>query len=238
MCFTHVFGGRQDKLSPTSSKCVFLGYSKTQKGYCCHHPPTRRMFITAVVTFFKNNPYYSTNLKETKQTFSPSPMPILVFDHTEDKNVCLTPCPIVYAIRKPQFQRFSNPPNVYTRRVKEVPSAIVPTSPSQAATHSNIPSPSVAFVTNLSSCSIRNSLNEAILGDGWCQAMENEIRALHEIETWILTDLPAGKKAVGCRWVYTVKFEQDGSVERLKARLVAKGCTQTPGVDYETPFLL
>ena len=35
--------------------------------------------------------------------------------------------------------------------------------------------------------------------------------------------LPTRKKAIGCRWVFAVKFNLDGSVARLKAHLVAKG---------------
>ena len=48
--------------------------------------------------------------------------------------------------------------------------------------------------------------------------------------------LPTGKKAIGCRWVFAVKFNPDGSVARLKARLVAKGYAQTYGIDYSNRF--
>ena len=48
--------------------------------------------------------------------------------------------------------------------------------------------------------------------------------------------LPAGKKAIGYRWVFTVKVNLDGSITRLKARLVAKGYAQTYGVDYSDTF--
>ena len=51
-----------------------------------------------------------------------------------------------------------------------------------------------------------------------------------------LLKLPIGKKTVGCRWVFTVKHNADGSIERYKARLVAKGYTQTYGVDYQETF--
>lgn len=48
--------------------------------------------------------------------------------------------------------------------------------------------------------------------------------------------LPDNKKAIGCKWVYSVKLKSDGSLERLKARLVAKGYAQTYGVDYSETF--
>ena len=44
------------------------------------------------------------------------------------------------------------------------------------------------------------------------------------------------KKPIGCRWIYKVKHNVDGSVNRLKARLVAKGYAQTHGIDYEETF--
>ncbi|RVW24991.1 Retrovirus-related Pol polyprotein from transposon TNT 1-94 [Vitis vinifera] len=55
-------------------------------------------------------------------------------------------------------------------------------------------------------------------------------------KTWELVKLPAGKKPVGCKWVYTVKYRADGSIERYKTRLVAKGYTQTYGIDYQETF--
>ena len=60
--------------------------------------------------------------------------------------------------------------------------------------------------------------------------------ALTDNGTWDLVRLPAGKKAISCRWVFTVKVNPDGSIARLKARLVAKGYAQTYGVDYSDTF--
>ena len=66
--------------------------------------------------------------------------------------------------------------------------------------------------------------------------MDDEMLALIQNQTWELVDLPGGKKPVGCRWVYTIKYNSDGSLERYKARLVARGYTQTYGLDYKENF--
>ena len=54
--------------------------------------------------------------------------------------------------------------------------------------------------------------------------------------TWNLVHLPIRKKVIGCRWVFAVKINPDGSDARLKARLVAKGYAQTYSVDYFDTF--
>ena len=66
--------------------------------------------------------------------------------------------------------------------------------------------------------------------------MEDEIRALESNDTWILSELPHGKKLVGCKWIFTAKYKADGSVERYKAHLVGKGFTQSYGIDYQETF--
>ncbi|KAL9253582.1 Glycine-rich RNA-binding protein 7-like protein [Drosera capensis] len=55
-------------------------------------------------------------------------------------------------------------------------------------------------------------------------------------ETWDLCPLPLGKRAIGCKWIFTVKVHPDGSLNRFKARLVAKGYSQSYSVDYEETF--
>jgi hypothetical protein len=46
------------KLDPRAVKCIFMGYSGTQKGYVCWSPVERRLFVSMDVTFRENEPYY------------------------------------------------------------------------------------------------------------------------------------------------------------------------------------
>jgi len=55
---------------------------------------------------------------------------------------------------------------------------------------------------------------------------------------WEIDDLPPNKKALGCKWVYKIKYHSDGTVERFKARLVIFGNHQVVGIDYIETFAL
>ena len=66
--------------------------------------------------------------------------------------------------------------------------------------------------------------------------MKEELDALHKTRTWDLVDLPSGKSAIGCKWVYKIKTRSDGIVDHYKARLIARGFTQEYGIDYEETF--
>ena len=80
------------------------------------------------------------------------------------------------------------------------------------------------------------SFSEAAKDPRWIEAMNEEMQALRKNETWDLVPTSPHKKAIGCRWIYKVKYNADGSINRYKARLVAKGYVQTHGVDYEETF--
>jgi hypothetical protein len=95
-----------------------------------------------------------------------------------------------------------------------------------------------AFSLSVSSIVVPKSYREALSHPGWRKAMEKEMHALDLNHTWDLVHKPAGTSIVGCRWVFTVKQNLDGTVDHLKAHLVAKGFTQTYGLDYTETFSL
>ncbi|RVW49080.1 Retrovirus-related Pol polyprotein from transposon TNT 1-94 [Vitis vinifera] len=93
-----------------------------------------------------------------------------------------------------------------------------------------------AFATSLDDTQVPNTIQEALKISEWKKAVQDEIDALEKNGTWTITDLPVGKRPVGCKWIFTIKYKADGSVERFKARLVARGFTQSYGIDYHETF--
>lgn len=69
-------------------------------------------------------------------------------------------------------------------------------------------------------------------GPEWEKAIDEEYNQLIERGTWHLEELPIGREAVGCKWVFDRKKDKKGNIIKYKARLVAQGFSQKPGVDY------
>ena len=62
VCYVHIHSHQRDKLDPRALKCVFLGYSNSQKGYKCFHPPTSKYYVSMNVQFCEERSYFSRNV--------------------------------------------------------------------------------------------------------------------------------------------------------------------------------
>jgi hypothetical protein len=70
----------------------------------------------------------------------------------------------------------------------------------------------------------------------WKKAMDDKLQSLKEKDVWDVIPKPVGRKIVASRWVFKVKGNAQGEIERYKARLVAKGVLQTLGQNYNEIF--
>ena len=89
---------------------------------------------------------------------------------------------------------------------------------------------------------IPSNYNEAInsqLRERWIASMTKEIQDLIKHDTWELVsvdEVPPNRKIVKSRFVYTVKYNRDGTIERFKSRFVACGYSQVKDIDYSSTF--
>ncbi|XP_031278222.1 uncharacterized protein LOC116136688 [Pistacia vera] len=236
--FVHIFPHGQDKLSAKSTKCIFLGYSRLQKGYKCYSLATHRYFISADVTFFESSPFFPHPLVESDLVVDVLPIPYVAFPPSSvsiPQSTTNTTLPV-----NNRLVPFIGDPDVPTA----VPKILVTTGPVPDSSNATVLSPAdqfpiairkgmrstrnphpiynflschrlypsyYAFVSTLSSVYVPCNVHEGLSHPGWHQTMVEEMSALHHNHTWELVSLPLGHSTVGCRRIYTVKVGLDGS---------------------------
>ncbi|KAK3017933.1 hypothetical protein RJ639_004022 [Escallonia herrerae] len=128
------------------------------------------------------------------------------------------------------------------KKVEEEPIKLVtpssPVSPTQSSpSSSSVNSPIKTGPQGKRSLEeIYDDLNKNQGIEKWRKAMNEEIGAIVKNDTWELTTLQYGKKLIGVKWVYKVKKNSKGKVERYKVRLVVKRYKQRAGIDYDEVF--
>lgn len=62
--------------------------------------------------------------------------------------------------------------------------------------------------------------------------MDAEMKVIERNETWKLTKLPVSANKIRVKWIYKIKFNELGEMDKYRVKLVAKGYLQQQGVDY------
>uniref|UniRef100_A0A2N9H3N1 Integrase catalytic domain-containing protein n=1 Tax=Fagus sylvatica TaxID=28930 RepID=A0A2N9H3N1_FAGSY len=238
----------------SASFSVILALRKVIGAYS---PSLQKHFVSADVTFFEDVPYYSPQGGQLQESilsspviptpipFAPQAPPISqVYVRRRHQDAPLVPPQVESPPLPPSSASTSaDPPLPQSTSDLDLPIALRKSKRtctdhpiSNFVSFDHLSSSFKAFSLSVSSIVVPKSYREALSHPGWRKAMEEEMHALDLNHTWDLVHKPAGTSIVGCRWVFTVKQNPNGSVDRLKARLVAKGFTQTYGLDYTETF--
>ena len=158
-------------------------------------------------------------------------------DQEEETNATTTepePEPVVQPLRRSTRVR-KDSSNWVNTRVYYNAQAVE--HPSQAVcSFAHYPEEHCAFMVSLDESHVPKSYEEAMKDKEWRESVGAESNAMIKNDTWYESELPKGKRAVSSRWIFTIKYQANGQIDRKKTRLVARGFTQTYGEDYIDTF--
>ena len=226
----------EKKLDSRTISCYFIGYSERSRGYKFYDPTTKSIFETGNARFFEDVEFGGENTVRD-----------IVF---KEKYINI-PTGVIDLVQDPipeQDHDMTNQDNVEEQTVIEEQTLPlqepVPLRRSTRERRSAVPDDYIIFLQeheNDSGLMEDDPINfrqamESSNSQKWIDAMNEEIKSMKDNDVWDLVPLPEGAKPIGCKWIFKIKRDSKGNVERYKTRLVAKGFTQKEGIDYKETF--
>ncbi|KAM1485555.1 hypothetical protein TB1_036396 [Malus domestica] len=224
VCYNLIPHQLRHKLEKSSNKGVFVGYGTSEKGYRVYNVLTQKIILSRDVIFDEDSMWNWDTMVEEKDSVS---LQI-------DLNKRQTREPIETSVQEEVTDNgdIQGTPHQATM------------SPQSSQSQTTTPSSTPVRLRNLDEiyatcnyCVVEpETYEEAEKDKAWKKAMKEELEMIEKNDTWELVNRPSEKPVIGVKWVYKVKLNLDGSVQKNKARLVAKGYSQKPGVDFNETF--
>ena len=212
--YSHIPNKFRQKLDNRVVKCIFLGYSTCSKAYRLWSLDKRSLLIRRNVIFDESS--FGTDETKAEQ----------LTDESTVNGVEVSDC--------------TGQGNENTS-IDEHEEEVIPVRRTERVNAGQPPERYGEWEFNCKAAYAVNPLNwkEAMTSnesENWREAGEREYQSLIDHDTWDLVPLPRGKKLIGSRMVFRVKYDEHGQIERYKARLVAQGYSQEYGKDYLQVF--
>ena len=253
-CFAYVQNAK--KLDPRSHKGIFIGYDKESPAYLVYYPESNKIEKVRCVKFIdkfdtEDSPSYQDDFTLSrakdpvqcmdKETNSNPKDPVQCMEKETNSNL-KDPVQCMEKETNNNLENVSTPDNTLRNTAESSSEIRYPTRThnrpnyfsEQKDDNANYTVDYCYRVANIPQCykqAIKSSETNK-----WQKAMQDELDALQDNETFELVPAPIDRQVGGGgRWVYAVKIGQNGE-ETHKARYVAKGYSQIPEIDYQETF--
>lgn len=210
---------RQSKLDARSRKMIFMGY--TDNGYRVWDPEKKKIVTAKHIMFDENatrNLGTPLNMLESENKCENNIKERDKDKHAESESVCKEENDNSNDSEEQETLRHS-------RRTRKLPKRLEDYHMSSDIDSDIDESLIAALSAETLNQNVPQTYNEAIaMGQGWKLAIESELEALRENETWEIVPYPANETVIDSKWVFRYK-DVNGSASE-KARLVARGYQQ------------
>ncbi|KAJ9565416.1 hypothetical protein OSB04_001382 [Centaurea solstitialis] len=229
ICYVFVPSHLRSKFDKKAVRCIFVGYDNQRKGWRCCDPTSGRCYTSRDVVFDEASSWWSSEKKALPDSKT--------IEEILQEKMGEQTAHIWSSVDAPD-----DPSDIDVTEQEETQSceAGEEETPSPQLRRSKRilrPNPKYANTAILEdNVKEPETYEEVSQNKAWQKAMEEEITALEQNQTWELVPRPRDIKPISCKWVYKIKRRPDGSIERYKARLVARGFSQQYGLDYDETF--
>ncbi|GJW92555.1 retrovirus-related pol polyprotein from transposon TNT 1-94 [Tanacetum coccineum] len=210
------------KLGPRGLKSVFVGYAKDSKSYRCLDLDSNVIVESRDVDFFENKFRHDSTSTNEIVTQIPQDISGLNLNSNNKRNMAESSS-VPRRSERARKERNLDPDFIDSQAIIFLV---------EGDNENNFIN-KISVLLNVEDAP--KTYKEAITSRNsafWKEAIDDEMDSLVSNNTWELSDLPPGSKAIGCRWVFRIKYHTDGSIKTFKARLVIQGFSQRQGVDY------
>ena len=231
--FVHIPKDERSKLDDKSKQCIFIGYGHDEFGYRLWDPLDKKLIRSRDVVFLEDQTIEDFGMIEKSGSSSsdlidlePSP-PIINEENVEE----IQPSHDVPNEEVSQDDEL----DIEGEEQTQEPQQPMPwRTPRERVASKKYPSHEWVTITEQGEPESYQEAIEKEKKNEWLKAMQEEMKSLHENQTYDIVKLPKGKKVLKNKWIFKVK--NDGKNLRYKARLVVKGFGQRKGVDFDEIF--
>nr|GEU98642.1 retrovirus-related Pol polyprotein from transposon TNT 1-94 [Tanacetum cinerariifolium] len=253
------------KLKPKADIGIFIGYSKSSRGFRTYNRGTRKIIKTIHVKFDElttmaskcknlepgtlevSTDFDAPNTINNKDT--PSTSSIIIDDNEGPQIVSTYEEPtssISNDIVDESFQEdtaelnrntFMNPLSSPVLEENHTLEQVIgdPSKPVMTRSRLNIDAEMCMYALTVSTIEPKN-IKESMLDHSWIKSIQDELHQFQILNVWDLVKRPVKRNMIGVKWLWKNNTDAQNIVIRNKSRIVSKGYHQEEGIHFEESF--